>query len=172
MRKYMKRRYHSRRNAAIEFLGGKCVVCGTTEKLEFDHIDPKKKKYAILEMRGLGDAKFWDEIKKCQLLCEEHHRWKSVDDMGHEHATHGSLTMYSHHKCRCELCRKANWDYIRARREKKDGRKILPRSKEIKHGTPSAYGYRKCRCDICRAGNASRAREYNRKKINLAGAQV
>jgi 5-methylcytosine-specific restriction endonuclease McrA len=40
MNKYMKERYERRRSEAVASLGGKCVVCGTTDRLELDHINP------------------------------------------------------------------------------------------------------------------------------------
>jgi len=47
--------YHRKRKQWIEDMGGKCVKCGSKEKIEFDHINPKDKKYNI--------AKVW--FKNC-----------------------------------------------------------------------------------------------------------
>ena len=47
MRVYMKRMWDDRRKAAIDHLGGKCVHCGTSHGLEFDHIDPLTKSFTI-----------------------------------------------------------------------------------------------------------------------------
>ena len=30
----------AKRERYIQYLGGKCIDCGSTEKLEFDHVDP------------------------------------------------------------------------------------------------------------------------------------
>ena len=43
-RKINKKNRDERRKILIERLGGKCVKCGTTENLQFDHIDPNTKK--------------------------------------------------------------------------------------------------------------------------------
>ncbi len=43
-----KREYCKEKRAyCIEYLGGKCVVCGTTHNLQFDHIKRETKKYTI-----------------------------------------------------------------------------------------------------------------------------
>jgi 5-methylcytosine-specific restriction endonuclease McrA len=41
MRTYIKARRKVRRARLIELLGGQCVRCGSTDELEFDHIDPE-----------------------------------------------------------------------------------------------------------------------------------
>lgn len=46
-REYMRKYYHDRRKDAIEYLGGKCVLCGSVENLQFDHIDRSTKKYEL-----------------------------------------------------------------------------------------------------------------------------
>ena len=61
-----------RRADLIERLGGRCVICGATEKLEFDHIDPARKEW---ETRALSSEsrikRYEDEAAKglLQLLC-------------------------------------------------------------------------------------------------------
>ena len=45
-----KKNRDERRIWAKSFLGGKCVVCGATRKIEFDHIDKTTKKYTISSM--------------------------------------------------------------------------------------------------------------------------
>lgn len=56
--------------ASIEMLGGTCVRCGATEDLEFDHIDPSIKAFAVCA--GLSRA--WnvlvEEASKTQLLLQ------------------------------------------------------------------------------------------------------
>lgn len=78
---YMKRRYHQRRAEALETLGGKCVICGTTEDLEIDHIDADDKEIPLNKMWSIAKARFLQELDKCQLLCKEHHKEKSRTDM-------------------------------------------------------------------------------------------
>lgn len=71
---------------AIEFLGGCCVVCGSTEQLQCDHIDPKTKLFnisLICHDPEITLEEFWLEVEKCQLLCQPHHSDKSRIDGSH-----------------------------------------------------------------------------------------
>lgn len=81
MRIYMLKRYHQRRSEAIEFLGGRCTKCDSTENLEIDHINPTEKKYNIGKIWSYSKDKFWAEIKKCQLLCKTCHKNKSDKEL-------------------------------------------------------------------------------------------
>lgn len=66
------------REWAVEELGGCCVGCGTTENLEFDHIDPTKKTSTINALiRQDSKRKIAEELDNCQLLCVECHKDKS-----------------------------------------------------------------------------------------------
>ena len=70
----LRKRYHQALSEAKEQLGGKCVKCGTTEKLQFDHIHPKDKLFAISKQILMADRKkFQEELDKCQLLCIDCH---------------------------------------------------------------------------------------------------
>lgn len=80
MNLYMKQRWEKRRAAALEFLGGKCVECDSTEDLHFDHIDPKTKVMTIARASSRSEDFFWTEVKKCQLLCVGHHHIKTGQD--------------------------------------------------------------------------------------------
>jgi 5-methylcytosine-specific restriction endonuclease McrA len=74
-----------RREQGIALLGGKCAKCGSTDRLEFDHIDPATKSFA-LSSHAATDAEFFEELKKCQLLCYKHHREKSgLERRGEQH---------------------------------------------------------------------------------------
>jgi len=121
MNKYMKARYKSRRDEAIVSLGGRCNVCGTSSKLEFDHIDYKNKEFSISKIMLHSTKKLHTELSKCQLLCKPCHINKTRLERGQEDArkTHGTLSSYKY--CRCDSCKKAQskWmkDY-RARRKK------------------------------------------------------
>ncbi len=61
---------------AVEQLGGKCVDCGVTDNLEFDHIYPSTKDKKICEYISVRD-KLEEEIKKCELRCKSCHRERS-----------------------------------------------------------------------------------------------
>ena len=70
---------HRRRkkDKLVEKFGGKCVVCGYKKyagALDFHHIDPKTKVFA-LSVKGLSHS--WDSIleeaRKCVLVCKNCH---------------------------------------------------------------------------------------------------
>jgi len=69
---------------AVEYKGGKCQNCGYSQcisAMDFHHLDPKEKDFAIS-----GNAGKWENIKreldKCILLCKnchaEHHYQKAA----------------------------------------------------------------------------------------------
>lgn len=114
MREYHIKRYHAIRQRAIKLLGGKCIKCGSKEKLQFDHVDKNGKKFNVSMWlsKTLGD--FWEEIKKCQLLCQKCHIEKTVLERGQKLArgTHGTLSAYRY--CKCDLCKKAHQEHYEA----------------------------------------------------------
>lgn len=59
-------------------LGGKCVGCGVTENLQFDHIDRTKKLFCIGNNLACKLEKLIEEANKCQLLCEKCHQHKTL----------------------------------------------------------------------------------------------
>ena len=106
-RDYNKAWKAARRNRLIEMLGGKCVRCGATEDLEFDHIDPSAKVFGVCASLS---HKAWDvlveEAAKCQLLCKPCHVAKGAEDR--PEPKHGTYYVYWYWNCRCELCKAAN----------------------------------------------------------------
>jgi 5-methylcytosine-specific restriction endonuclease McrA len=67
------------RKRRAEWLSDKsCIVCGSTENLHVDHIDPKSKLshhvWSWSEKRRLA------ELAKCQVLCAVHHKQKTLTD--------------------------------------------------------------------------------------------
>lgn len=114
MREY-KRLWAARRRS--DFMQGKsCAVCGTTESLEVDHIDPSQKVSHRIWTWAIArrDA----ELAKCQILCTEHHKEKTRADR--PLPEHGTISRYgSIHKCRCDLCRKANAERAALNKAKK-----------------------------------------------------
>ncbi len=64
----------------IEYLGGKCVVCGATERLEFDHIKREGKKYEISAKLSYKFDNLKEELDKCQLLCYDCHKIKTKSE--------------------------------------------------------------------------------------------
>lgn len=105
------------RARAVEELGGQCNYCGSTERLEFDHVDPATKKYRA---RALWDSrkKYAEEKPKLQLLCHPCHKKKSADEM-RKPLVHGTRNAYERKKCRCDLCRAWASANQKAYREKK-----------------------------------------------------
>lgn len=100
MTEYMRQYRRRRKEWALARLGGKCRVCGTTESLEFDHIDPGTKTLAIGKMWHAGKAAFEAEIDKCQLLCTTHHLAKSRSEGSLGSGARRPPTMY-HFECKC-----------------------------------------------------------------------
>ena len=113
MAAYMRKRRAKRREEARLRLGGKCVVCGSTEKLEFDHVDPSTKVLNVSSAKCLDGPRdrLLEEVDKCQLLCKLHHREKSrlngdLSGGGHNKlpVKHGTASLYNQ-KCRCDHCK-------------------------------------------------------------------
>ena len=119
MREY-KRRWAAARRA--EWMAGKsCVVCGATQSLEVDHIDPEQKIAHRIWTWAIPrrDA----ELAKCQVLCSEHHKEKTKAQR--PIPEHGTISRYgSIYKCRCDLCRKANSDRAALNKAKKREREL------------------------------------------------
>ena len=117
--------YHRRRSEAVEMLGGKCVVCGTSEYLELDHIDPATKAMPVGEMWSVSKDRYLAEIQKCQLLCRGHHIRKTIAERGQLLAKENHGTPRSYLYCKCDLCgaaqRRRMRDY-RARRRERTGK--------------------------------------------------
>lgn len=110
-------RYRERRAYSIEKLGGKCVRCGSTKRLELDHINKEDKSFNITQHWSYSLEIYDKELAKCQLLCHDCHVKKSFEakDWGGKYGAtdHGSDSMYKR-GCRCTPCKKA---YNKAARE-------------------------------------------------------
>jgi len=65
-------------NEAKLSLGGKCIWCGATENLEFDHIDDSKKEHNVGNAVRNTREVFWNEVGKCQLLCVSCHNKRTT----------------------------------------------------------------------------------------------
>lgn len=62
--------------------GGKCEKCGYNKylgALEWHHLDPNVKEYAIGKRRGLKPETLQKEIEKCSLLCANCHAEAHAD---------------------------------------------------------------------------------------------
>ena len=106
-REYQRNWMRNRRNSAIDYLGGLCVKCGSSEELEFDHEDPSKKEFNVNALL----SRKWEvqklELDKCQLLCNTCHLGKTVEAI--VEAQHGTAARYASkvHRCRCTECTEA-----------------------------------------------------------------
>lgn len=113
MAQYMRNRRRKRKALMLARLGGKCVVCGKVDSLEFDHVDPlsKVKEVSSAIMLDGPLERLIEEVDKCQLLCTEHHIEKSKPQLkrlgGHnriDNPSHGTAVVYAT-KCRCDACK-------------------------------------------------------------------
>lgn len=78
-----KPRREANRAFFIEKLGGRCVICGYDahpSALDFDHRDPSTKMINVSAIMNWKDRdRIWPEVQKCQLLCANCHRIKSIE---------------------------------------------------------------------------------------------
>lgn len=79
-KQYMRDYYANKRAEYIKLLGGKCVECGSTSNLEFDHKDVTKKNFNIGKLMTFSKVDILEELKLCQILCETCHEQKSIFD--------------------------------------------------------------------------------------------
>lgn len=107
-REYNLRRYHTRRQHAIEQLGGKCVDCGSTNDLEFDHTVREDKLFDSKRWMNVSLAKFEAEIQKCVLRCSPCHKIRTSQQMGVEHGGGTS----GKRNCKCAPCKQRKREYM------------------------------------------------------------
>lgn len=105
-RRIYQKQYRSKlRQHYVDLLGGICANCDSSDSLEFDHIDPSTKKFTIAGFsRARSDID--KEIEKCQLLCSDCHKKKSIDEASGRRTPCGTLTSYVVYKCHCKICKK------------------------------------------------------------------
>lgn len=123
----MKSWYDRRHAQAIEQLGGKCVQCGSTYDLEFDHIEPSTKKSVISKMWTASESRFQAELLKCQLLCTSCHLEKTTQEKlktGRKVEHGGGLT--GKRNCYCPLCKPLKVAYMHGRKQVTDKQVTLP----------------------------------------------
>ena len=161
---YNRRYYHEvRRKSVYEYIGGKCAVCGSTDRLEVDHIDPEQKSFEISRNLTLDD-RLKQELDKCQLLCADHHMAKTISDR--PPFTHGTIYGFMKVKCHCSECeaRKRVWyDERNERRRSQSENKKGAYRRPADHGEVLMYR-RGCRCDECRKANTAHAKYLREKK--------
>lgn len=76
--KNVTRRRQQLKKMAIEYMGGKCIICGYNRcdaALEFHHLDSSKKDFSISKD---GNTRSWEKVKmeldKCVCVCANCHR--------------------------------------------------------------------------------------------------
>lgn len=75
---YDAERYAQKMKRLKDHLGGRCASCGSTEELEFDHVDRLTKKFSIARKWKLPLSELRPELDKCQLLCRPCHLAKTA----------------------------------------------------------------------------------------------
>jgi len=114
-RAYQREYLAKRRQEWIEAQGGVCALCGSNYRIEIDHIDPTTKSAPV---GGMWSRKAEDrerELEKCQLLCYDCHKQKTVAE---NLSAHGTAACYKR-GCKCAPCTAANRDKMRAYRAAK-----------------------------------------------------
>jgi len=70
---WIRKRRADRRKYSLHVLGGKCVKCGTKEKLHLHHKDKNIKEIETKDLGTVRWERFVAEIAKCELLCTHCH---------------------------------------------------------------------------------------------------
>lgn len=121
-RKNQALRYSAKRQKIIAYLGGECVICGTSNNLHFHHKIPEEKSFAISKNYEKKWIDILPEINKCELLCAKHHSDAHAPE-------HGTISRYCHRKCRCVQCRAAWNQYMKAyKKEWRKRQKLVPKA--------------------------------------------
>jgi hypothetical protein len=117
IRDYQKKKYVERKDIYIQKLGGKCVLCSSTESLEFDHVDATTKSFTFTtKIATLSIEKLNLEAEKLQLLCNKCHKEKtatSSDDgsVGHGQGSSGKRN------CPCAPCKAKKAEYMKSKQK-------------------------------------------------------
>lgn len=112
-------RYHRIRAEEIAAKGGECVDCGSTDKLEFDHVDPKLKSFDVGKLLNYSAAKRKAELEKCVLRCKACHKIKTTANGDNGAVGHGG-GLTGKRNCYCELCAPLKAEYMRNWKKKKN----------------------------------------------------
>lgn len=73
----VKKYQHDNKEKAIEYKGGKCVICGYDKyvgALDFHHLDPSKKDFNLSQFSVYNLEKIKPELDECVILCSNCHR--------------------------------------------------------------------------------------------------
>lgn len=105
---------NTRRDAFITSKGGVCARCGSSDRLEVDHIDRSLKTMSPTRLWSRCEEIRNKELVNCQVLCNSCHKEKTAA----ERYVENPCGIYAKYKsgCRCDLCRAAN--AARARKQR------------------------------------------------------
>ncbi len=147
----------NRRKEVVDILGGCCINCQSVERLEIAHINPEDRSFGISggALRKSMEV-ILEELQKCQLMCHKCNKEKKTLDMGKDKVQHGSASMYTNYKCRCDDCKAAWVEY-----SKKYTRKYRDNNPERIRKAQLAYIARKMEEDP--VGTRERQRLASRK---------
>lgn len=151
---------------------GPCRACGSTERLEVDHIDPASKEREIDALWLCSEPVRNAELAKCQVLCRKCHEAKNAREgqarMGGP-VRCGSYAGYIK-GCRCAECCAANTEYHKQRRRRNGVKERVIVNETpvdgVTHGTRAAYERAGCRCPECRAFNAARSKAFRDRRAS------
>ena len=128
---------------------------------------------AQLTKRLIAEARERAEVEEWAIYEEENRRLNGIrfNSRG-KSLKHGTRTGYQN-GCRCDNCKRANSDYLKAYRLSKGITKNTYDGRKYAHGTYYSYQYGKCRCELCReAGRIHnenyRERDNERRRLRRA----
>jgi hypothetical protein len=110
-RKYQLDRYHKIRSSWFNE-HGPCRECGSWENLHAHHKNSGEK--ISHRVWSWSKKRREEELSKCVVLCCPCHGKTRKKPL-----VHGTPDGYTHHKCRCSLCREALMTYRRNRKNNK-----------------------------------------------------
>ncbi len=145
--------YERKKNALLDAIGRECIRCGSTEGIEFDHVDRSTKSFSVLTEWKRPLDELLEEVRKCQPLCKVCHQSKTSMEMGVPHG--GGVS--GKRGCKCAGCRARKAEYAARYR---DGEPRLPPVERLKtlHGTRAGYllegRLNLPRCAACRRANS------------------
>lgn len=102
IREYQRDWVMSRRLTYIQKLGGKCISCGSTDKLEFHHRN-RQEKFS----HRIWSWKIELELSKCDLLCSKCHWDHTCKERSYKNNIHGTDALYRN-GCKCIDCKAAH----------------------------------------------------------------
>lgn len=79
-RAYQNRWTQKRRLDWIDSQGGRCVKCGSQERLEVDHRERSEKEIHTRHLWGMKSSRRVVELLKCWVLCHECHLTKTMEE--------------------------------------------------------------------------------------------